>query len=167
MDMPNLTTTTEAMRIDHALQIWGLLEADPTLTQKDACDQIGMSVQAYRRWITEAEPVLDEFRTAIMGIRRMELQRIMAAREAVLTQVIKDGLATFTDPATRLEIHKYIVQHGDDLLDMVHAKDSSKADFLSGPELVEAESRFGEHEIEVNLKIKKPNIIDGEFQEGE
>jgi hypothetical protein len=164
--MPALTTTTEATRIDHALQVWGMLEADPTITQKDACERVGISVQAYRRWIYKAEEILDEFRKAIMGIRRMELQRIMAAREAILTQVINDGINQFTDPATRLEIHKYIVNHGDMLLDLVHASDSSKADFLGGPKLVEAESRFASHEIEVNLKIKpQPEILDAEFQE--
>jgi hypothetical protein len=161
--MPTLTSTSEATRIDQALQVWGLLEANPGLTQKEACERIGMDVRTYRRWIAEAEPILDEFRNAIMGVRRMELMRIMAAREAILTRVIHDGLDQFTDPATRLEIHRYIVQHGDELLDSVHTQDSSKADFLQGPELISAESRFSAHEIEVNLKISKPDVIDGKF----
>lgn len=161
--MPALTERSEAVRIDQAIQVWGLLEANPAMTQKEACEKIGMTVQSYRRWIAEAEPVLDEFRNAIMGVRRMELMRVMAARESILAKVIQDGMDDFTDPATRLEIHRYIVQHGDELLDNVHANDSSKADFLGGPELVKAESRFASHEIEVNLKIKKPDILDGEF----
>ena len=163
--MPNLTAISEAVRIDQVLQVWGLLEANPKITQKEACEKVGMDVRTYRRWIVEAEPILDEFRNAIMGVRRMELMRIMAARESILAAVIKDGLDKFTDPATRLEIHRYIVEHGDDLLESVHATDSAKAGFLQGPELYEAESKFSSHEIEVNLKIKKPEVLDGEFHE--
>jgi hypothetical protein len=126
---------------------------------------VGIDVQAYRRWIAKADPVLDEFRNAIMGIRRMELMRVMAARESVLAKVIGDGLNKFTDPATRLEIHKYLAALNDELLDSVHVTDSDKANFLTGPKLVEATSTVVEHDIEVNLKIKGPDIIDSQFSD--
>lgn len=163
--MPNLTPATQAARIDQALQVWGLLEANPRMTQAEACAHIDMDVQAYRRWIAEAEPMLEEFRNAIMGIRRLELMRIMAAREAVLTQVISDGLNVITDPAARLEIHKYLVAHGNDLLEAVHAGQDDGAEFLTGPQLIEAESKFASHEIELNLKIKQPDVIDSQFSD--
>jgi len=165
--MPALTKRTEALRIDQALQVWGVLEADPTVTQQEACEKVGISVSAYRRWIAEADPVLDEFRMAILGVRRLELMRVLSARETILARVIKDGLDWTTDPATRLEIYKYLYDHSDHLMEAVHTSDSGKADFLTGPNLVEAESRFASHEIEVNLKIrpKEPDIVDGEFED--
>lgn len=133
------------------------------MTQKDACEAIGMDVQAYRRWIVEAEPLLEEFRNAVMGIQRLELMRIMASREAVLAALVNDGLNPITDPAARLEIHKYLVQHGDYLLEAVHAGQGEGAEFLQGPQLVTAESKFSSHEIELNLKIRQPDVIDSEF----
>jgi hypothetical protein len=158
--MPALTETSKAHRTNQAIQVWALIEADPRLTQKEACESVGMDVQTYRRWIEEAEPVLDEFRSAMAGVKRLELQRIMVSKEMILREIVKDALSPVTAPDIRLQIFAYLTGYGDQLMEDVHAKSAGAADWLTGPKLEEGTSKFSGREVEITIKTKSPDVID-------
>jgi hypothetical protein len=158
--MPKLLPATEALRIDQALQVYALLEEHPKMSQTTACKKVGIDVQLYRRWISLAYETLELFRQARSGVRRLELEKILLARESILVRLIKDGTSPFTRAEDRLEIYKYLVEQTDRLMDEVHIQGDNEADFLKGPKLKPVESTFSPSEVTITIKSKQPTIID-------
>jgi len=159
--MTKLLPASTAIRIDQALQVYAKLEENPRMKQKDACDIVGIDVQLYRKWIALASETLELFREARAGLRRMELEKILLARESILVQLINDGLSKLTPAEERLEIYKYLVDHTDRLMDEVHISGDDEADFLKGPTLKSVESTFSPSEVTVTITTGKPvTVID-------
>jgi len=158
--MGKLTPSTEAQRIDQALQVWSIMTADPSTSQSKACEEVGIEPRTYRRWIAKAEPVLELYRETLHGVQRHELQHVIVAREAILNKIIDDGLDRLTAPEVRLQIYEFLVNHTDRLMDDVHVRDSGAADFMKGPKMHQAESKFSSHDTEIVISVKSPDIID-------
>jgi len=152
---------TVANRINQAIEVWALLEEHPKMSQAAACEQVGISPTTYRKWIAEAGEALDLFREMSMQIKRLSLQKILMAQGQILDKLIKDGVSGYTDPATRLMIYQYFSEHADKLLEDVHAQEQGAADFLSGPKLEKAESRFSAQDADITITIHpKDQAID-------
>lgn len=166
--MPKLSAITRATKVSQAMQVFNYLLANPKSTQKKACEKFGITPDAYRFWITQSEEALNAFRLMLKEVQRSELASIISGREHVLERIIADGLNPYTDPAARLNIHKYLAEQSDDLLERQRVLDTDLAkSLLSGPELELGQSRFGasfdvtmRDDGSLNVKIKPPDIID-------
>lgn len=152
--------TTALVKQDLALQVALMLENRPGMTLEDACNTIGISSRQYHRWIEENDGVLEQLRRALIGIKRTELQHVVAAREKVLAAVIADGISVLTDPEARLEILKYLVDRTDELIEQTSVGDKNATDFLTGPALSPAESTFSPTEVTITVKARPQTIID-------
>jgi hypothetical protein len=171
--MPKLNDISKAQRVDKALQVMALMTANPKMTQKSACTQVGIDPDVYRYWVTQNEDAIETFREAIREVERMEMASILIAKESILNQVIADGLNKMTDPATRLGIHAYLSNRLDDLAERQRTITHSVAkEVLGGPQLEQGENRFGMSQapllnIETNadgsvdIHVKQRQVIDG------
>lgn len=158
--MPKLLKSTEIIKVDQAIQVNLMMEADAKLTKREACEKVGISLYQYNTWIAEADVVLEMFRKAQAGLHRIELQRNLNAQEHILEQLIHDGISPLTDPEARLKIYEFISNRTDHLMDLVHAGTEADTDFLQGPSLTRVESRFSPSEVTITIKQQPTTIID-------
>lgn len=172
--MPELGMIEKANRLNKALEVLMILQANPKTSQKDACKQIGIDPKTYRAWITQAQDAVLEMQRAKIELERSELAAILIAREQILQMTIRDGLKAVTDPLTRLTILNYLDRRTDELAARHRATDPGQVrDLLSGPKQVPAESRFapGTETLEVvpsedgqtvTVRVKAPEVLDGD-----
>lgn len=165
--MGKLSKANEFLRTDLALQVYAILQANKGMTQADACEKVGISTYQYRKWIATAAETLELFREARAGVRRLELERVLLAREAIFEKLIQDGLSSLISAEERLAIHQYLVAHGDRLMDEVHVSSGNEADFLTGPQLHHADSIFSPSEVTITIKQKPGTVIDITPSEGD
>jgi len=158
--MPYLSERTEGLRIDQAIRVRALLETDARISKAEACEQVGISLYQYNTWIMQAEEVLEMFRKAQAGLRRVQLDRVLSAEEHILEQVIKDGISPLTDPEARLKILEYLNGRSERLMELVHAGSDADTSFLQGPSLTKVESRFSPSEVTITIKQKPTTVID-------
>jgi len=158
--MPKLNDMTVANRKDQALQVYALKRVNPRMSLVKACAQVGITPDIYYRWITQSDDALDAFQTVLSELQRGSLAQTLAAREAILERLIDDGLSKFTDPLTRLAIYQFLVGHTDELMDNVGVREREAANFLQGPRLVQANSRFTASEVEITIRSRPQDIID-------
>jgi hypothetical protein len=145
---------TRIVKMDQALQVWSLLQEFPKMSQAAACAQVGIDPATYHKWIAESGEALEAFRQATLQLKREELAKLIVARGHILDRLIKDALSSYTDPGVRLLIFQFFTQHSEQLLSDVHAKGGNAADFLTGPKLERAESRFSASEADITITIK-------------
>lgn len=170
--MVKLTEITEAQRIDKAIEVYALLLENPEMTQKDACDTVGITPAVYRYWIVQADDAIETFREAFVMVRRSELATIMIARERILQKLIKTALGPLASLDEILATYESIVRHSDYLSEQLQVKGGDRArEYLQGPEMEEAESRFApgydvgimtDDEGGVNIKVSPKEIFDGD-----
>jgi hypothetical protein len=151
--MPKLTETTQAMRVEQAIEVYTLMAENSKLTQAAACAIVGISPKTFRFWIAQSHEAIEQFREMMSRVERLELAKVITAREAILDMTIKDGLSRFTDPLSRLAILTYLHQLGDELGERHRSViDEDTRALLSGPNLVPGQSRFAPGtEIELDV----------------
>jgi hypothetical protein len=158
--MVKLSEHTEMLRIDQAVQVNMIMEANAKLTQAEACKEVGISPYQYKSWIAEASEVLELFRKTQAGLHRIELQRNLNAQEHILEQLIHDAISPLTDPEVRLKIYEFMTARTEHLMDLVHIGAETDVDFLQGPSLTKIESKFSPSEVTITIKQKPTTIID-------
>lgn len=171
--MPKLTEITKSSRVEAALQVLQMLTVNPKMTQKQACDKVGITPEMYRFWISQNDDAIRVFRDVISQVEREELVTAITARAQIFNKLVKDALASYTDPISRLEIFKFIVQHSEQMLSNQRVVDNeSVRGLLSGPDLSPGESRLSSRNTleitnispdEISVKVKQPVIIDGKI----
>jgi hypothetical protein len=169
--MAALTEATQAKQIEKALEVLAILTSSPKMTQKKACDQVGITPTTYRKWIAQSHEAITAFRETIREVERVELAQILIAKEAITEKLIADGLAKYTDPMARLAIVVYLDRRLDQLAERHRSVDVDEiSNILSGPKMEKGENRFGattdlviqaDGDGGVNIKAKTPVIIDG------
>ena len=80
--MPTLTDTTIATRQAQALDVFALMRSG--ITQKDACEQVGISDDTYRRWINSDPNLTKVIGELIINAEKQELMLIQAVRTKIL-----------------------------------------------------------------------------------
>jgi hypothetical protein len=158
-------STRDSIRIEQVLRIW--LNILSGATVQDAIREEGISERTYYRWLpraVEAKEILD---TAKREVELTGYHDIVATKNRILTQLLKDGLAPLTEPKDRLAILQYLDGRAD-LLRERNRPESDIPDFLDGPVTEPAESRVlggGVFDVtikkdQVTIKANQPEIID-------
>lgn len=148
--MPKLKEITQLQNINTALEVFSLMKENPKMTQKDACEKVGIHPQTYRLWITQAEDSLALLADTISEVEREELATLLIAKNGITGAVIKDATAKFTSPGERLAIFMYINDRIDELAKRHRKIDNGvMRDAFGGPNLVEAKSRFTSQTLDV------------------
>jgi len=172
--MPELTESTIALRIEKALEVLQLMTADPKLTQKSACERVGIEVRTYRRWITQANDAIVAFQQTIAETERVELSQILIAREQITERLISDALGRHTDPMSRLAIKQYLDKRADELGQRHRGIDHKGVrDMFAGPELSPGENRFVSQNVSVQtspdggvqVTVKPTQMVESSFLE--
>lgn len=154
--MPELTDSTRARRVEQALEVYRLLATDGKITQKKACEQVGIDPQTYRYWISQSGEAIEVFHKALAEVERSELALILSSREQITGMLIKDALSKFTEPGVRLSIKQYLDAHSERMQERHRGLDNDSArKLLSGCELEPGESRFpdGRNIVDVDAQV--------------
>lgn len=146
-------------------------------TQADACSEVGISTDTYRRWISQRPDAIEIFTNAVRNSATARLQAATEASVAIFQRIIDRAIATESpmSDADRLNAAKYVESVMDKLAlsqGATSADEEAASEYLQGPVLVKAKSRMGGGKS-VNVQIDgekvditvtdQPEILDGEF----
>jgi len=158
--MPTLTDTTIATRQAQALDVFALMRSG--ITQKDACEQVGISDDTYRRWINSDPNLTKVIGELIINAEKQELMLIQAVRTKILEDLLMAVVSEVPmDTKDKLAILKYLHIHNDQLATRHGASsdnEAAAAEYLQGPQLVAAESRMGDTQVEVTHEGNKTTV---------
>jgi len=179
--MPNLTPVTESVRVAQALEVMALMHQGHS--QKDACAEVGMSVGTFRRWIASGDEAIEALSQLIKTVEKEEIAMITTTKVAVLKKLLTRLTdESPMDTADLIKALQYLDKRSDDLAPRHGAASASEAnarDYLSGPKLLQADSKMGQASTTVNVRprddgsvdittIREADIIEGEeIQEDE
>jgi hypothetical protein len=165
--MSDELTTRESLRVEQVVAVW--LEVIGGTPVEKALDDAKISKSTYYRWLPKAKEVKEVLDEAKQAIELQSYHDIVATKNRVLTQLLKDGLAPLTEPKDRLAILQYLDGRSD-LLRERNRPESEIPDFLDGPKLESAESRIvgsGMFDLsiskegdEITIKQKPADVID-------
>lgn len=154
--MDKQLTVKEALRVEQVLAVWDMVLMGKPLA--DALDEHGVSRTTYYRWLPlakEAKEVLDQ---AKHDVELLSYGNILATKNRVLDQLLKDAINPLTEPKDRLAILMYLDGRSDVLQDR-NRPQSEIPDFLDGPVLKEAESKvLGSGVFDVTIKKDEVTI---------
>jgi len=157
--MPKLTETSQAIRAAQALEVVQLMQTGKT--QKDACSDVGISVDVFRRWIAKDSSVLQTLGELKQYTEREILLMISSIQSHVLA-ILLDRVMSENPMDTKdlLSITKYLDERGDRLAERQGASSASEEkarEYLTGPTLQKAQSKMGK---KVNLRVLDDDSID-------
>ncbi len=119
-----------------------------------ACQEVGVSRSTFYYFVTHHPEAIATFQELQLFAKAHQFALILENETKVLERVIEEGLAYTTKPRHRLAILKELTKRMDELSEDIQAYrsgDKGSADFLTGPKLVHAESRFSASESENSL----------------
>ena len=119
-----------------------------------ACQEVGISRSTFYYFVTHHPDALAAYQEMRLASIMYQLALILENETKVLERVIVDGLADTTSPRHRLAIYKELTKNMDELLEDLHVNSTDgkdAADFLTGPKLEPAVSRFSASESTINL----------------
>ena len=120
----------------------------------EACHVVGIARSTFYYFYNHHPDALASYRELRQLSTLKQLALIFENDTKVLERVIEDGLADTTNPRHRLGIYKGLTKLMDELLEdlRVNSRDGKDAaDFLTGPKLEPAVSRFSASESTINL----------------
>lgn len=173
--MPKLSEAQIAIRVNQAMQVFGLMQENPKITLKEACQTLGITPRMYRFWIRESVEAVELFQEVKQQVERAELANILMMKERIQQRLLEDASLRSTDPLTRLSILNYLDARIDTLSARHRVTDSSTVrELLSGPIQQPGENRFAsgsEQELEVTagedgsvtVRARKIDIVDAEI----
>lgn len=172
--MPNLTPTTEALRVTQAVHALALMAQGKS--QKEACEETGISPSQLRYWLGKEQAAIEQIRDMTIELERASLATIIMTRANILRR-IGDIIADTPLPAKDLVLVDQHLQKLQGELENKYgtqAQDAGAADFLlNGPTLTKPESVFSakvtQTKIEITAGASRPEeeIIDSSFVEEE
>ena len=138
--------TNQALEvIQHSMEGMSILEA---------CHVVGIARSTFYYFYNHHPDALASYQEMRLASIMHQLALIFKNETKVLERVIEDGLADTTKPRHRLAIFKALTKLVDELQEDLHANSRSgkdAAEFLTGPKLEPAISRFSASESTINL----------------
>jgi len=172
--MPVSSDVSIAQRKVLLFEITRRLQLNPEEKVEDVCEAMKISKSTYYRWIHDDPETVDTFRQMIIDLSKEELMSILAVRELLLNRLIMDGINPMTSTGDRLQLIKYLDERTEKLASQNRATgDNSAREFLSGPTLVSANSRFSntvnispQSDGSVNIKVsRESDVVDSILKE--
>jgi len=175
--MPKLTPETETIRKTQAVQVLAL-QATEQISQAEACRQVGITPDIYRRWISESDDALDTVKLLVEAVQREELAMITITQQRILQRLLERATTGAIETKDLVAVAQYLDKKANDLGNklQVEKTDDKALEYLKGPNTKSIESRQGARSSSVNVKprpdgsvdiaVETPeNVIDGEFLE--
>ena len=164
------TSITASIRTSQAAQVLLAMYADPKLTKKAACEQVGISPQVFQYWVERGEDTIEALREIIGTSQRDQLSTLLLAKHRATELLSKDATDALTTPKDRVLIMEYIDGQIDELQRALHARpgvESEAQEFLrQGPVIEKKQSRFASVDVQrtddgvtINL-YKEDDVID-------
>lgn len=158
----------EIEQINRSLLVLQMLQSNPKMTQKMACDNVGIDPKTYRKWIATQESALVSFEDARKEIERNEFASLLIVKNAVVDRLVVDAMKPDLSIPDRLRALQHIDQRIDELSERYHTVDvEAEQDLLSGPNTklgtnrLANRVRISEDRDVTTIVIKdKPPIID-------
>ena len=147
-----MASTKQQIRTNQALQV--IQNSNDGMTIVEACREVGIPRSTFYYFVTAHPDAIATFQEMQMVAAIKQFALILANQVAILERVIQDGLADTTKPRQRLAIYKGLVKRSDELMESLHvsrAKNTGEIDFLNGPTLIPAQSRFSASGVEVRI----------------
>lgn len=165
--MSSELSTRDALRVEQVVGVWlDVLTGTPV---EKALDDHNISKSTYYRWLPRAKETKEILDQAKQEMELLAYHDVVATKNRILQQLIKDGIAPITEPKDRLAILQYLDGRAD-LLRERNRPESEIPDFLDGPKLESAESRIlggGVFDLTINkdgdeitIKQKPADVID-------
>jgi hypothetical protein len=142
----------QSIRTNQALEV--IKNTHEGLSIVEACQVVGIARSTFYYFYNHHPDALAAYQEMRIVSILQQLALILGNQPKVLECVIKEGLADTTKPRDRLAILKQVTKMRDELLEdfRVNSRDGKDAaDFLTGPTLKPAESRFSASESTINL----------------
>lgn len=157
----------DAIQINKALEVLHLLTNNPRMSQEKACENVGISRNTFRKWISTQNDALISFEEARTEIERNELAAYLISKNAVTNAFIQDSMKPGVSITERIKALEHIEKRVEDLSNRYHTVDiEAEQDLLSGPKLLPGTSKLSnrisveEKSNETVIKIKdKPDVI--------
>jgi len=147
-----MASIKQQIRTNQALQVIQYSNDGKSIVE--ACQEVGIPRSTFYYFVNTHPDAIATFQEMQMLASLEQFALILANQVAILERVIKDGLADTTKPRHRLAIYKELVKRSDELMESLHvsrAQNTGDIDFLNGPTLIQAQSRFSASEVEVRI----------------
>lgn len=134
MDDSRTLTAHDAQQINRALQVLQLLANNPRMTQEKACQNVGISVPTYKKWIATQEEALATFEQARSEIERNEYATYLITRTAIYDKLVSDAMKSDVSITERIKALEFIDKRLNDFGNRYHTVDvHAEQELLSGP----------------------------------
>ena len=173
--MPNLSLETEAQRQLQAMQVFSLM-VQKNISQEEACDEIGISVDTYRRWMTKDPNAIPALRSIIEALQK-EQTFLVASKKLEITKSLMgklDGDAEVAELIAGLKYLDSLEERNVDNLNMVAPNEKAAQEYLTGPELQKAKSRMAATTMNVKANddgsldittYREEEVLEGDFED--
>ncbi len=142
----------QSIRTNQALEV--IQHSNGGMSIVKACQEVGVPRSTFYYFVTHHPEAIATFQEMQLFAKAHQFALILESQTNILERVIEDGLADTTSPRHRLAIYKELTKNMDELLEDLHVNSrdgKDAADFLTGPTLKPAESRFSATECAINL----------------
>ena len=147
-----MASIKQQIRTNRALRV--IQHSNDGMTIVEACREVGIPRSTFYYFVNTNPDAIATFQEMQMLASLEQFAIILANQVAILERVIQDGLADTTKPRQRLAIYKELVKRSDEIMESLHMSrthNSGDVDFLNGPTLIPAQSRFSASEVEVKV----------------
>jgi hypothetical protein len=157
----------KAQRVAQMLKVIEIMQNNPKTTQIKACDQVGISISTFRRYLSENEETILEFNKEIRMVERNELALILSYQGHIMNQILIESLLPGTFVSDKLAVKRYMDKRQAELGDSMRATIKAEDEGFDGPKRIPAISTGGltideNADGSITVKPKPFDIIDGE-----
>jgi hypothetical protein len=141
-----------SIRTNQALEVIRLSLEGMSIVE--ACREVRIPRSTFYHFVTTHPDAISNFQQLQIAAGLQQLALLLENQTKVLERVIEEGLADTTKPRHRLATYKMMAKRIDELQEdlRVNSRDGKDAaDFLTGPKLEPAVSRFSASETTINL----------------
>ena len=147
-----MASIKQQIRTNQALQV--IQNSNDGMTIVEACREVGIPRSTFYYFVNTNPDAIATFQEMQMVAAIEQFALILANQVAILERVIQDGLSDTTKPRQRLAIYKELVKRSDELMESINRlkpQNTDDIDFLNGPTLIPAQSRFSASEVEIKV----------------
>jgi len=142
----------QSIRTNQALMV--IQQSTKGMSIVKACRKVGISRNTFYHFCVHHPDAIASFQEMQQSANMQQFELILENQFKVLERIVEEGLSENTSPRHRLAICKFLTKRMDELFEDLHINasgDKGAADFLTGPKLERAVSRFSASESENNL----------------
>lgn len=172
--MPALTAQSQMLRISQCISVMFTLYEKPELSEREACEIVGISPDVYREWLRREPEAINSLRNFIAETQRDLLFQLSIARNTGVGHLINAVVDKETGVKARISALAYLDKVREELEKSHHAQPGVEEEahgFLkTGPQLTSGKSRLASLEVSrtedgitVNI-FKEDPVIDQELR---